>query len=172
MISETLQKILEIFHLSYIYHSGKQTVSSAQNNDQPLFMILDTELLPSTQIGSKDIMIFKNEIPSLVNIFLPKIFCAVVESTNKKAISLLNDSVTEVVTCGMSNKDTFTVSSVIDDRIVISLQRTIKNVHEKIVEPIEVPINLSSEIDQIALLSAVIALILCGVNFENQIINL
>ena len=170
-ISDTLQKILDFYGKYYIFNSGTAIHSKFQDNVEQEFLIIDTDVMPITQIGMKDIMIFKNEIPDLLNITLPKMFCAVVESTNTNAISLLNNSKIEVVTCGLSNKDTLTFSSAIEDRIVISLQRSLKNVFEKIIEPNEIPMNLPDDIDRYAILSAVVTLILSGINFENQVIK-
>ena len=170
-ISETLQKILNILGKYYIFISDKEIRSKFQENIEPEFLIIDTDVMPITQIGMKDILIFKNEMP-LLNVILPKMFCAVVESSNTNAITMLNDSKTEVVACGMSNKDTLTFSSSIEDSLVISLQRSLKNVLGNIVDPNEVPINLSTEIDHYAILSTVVTLILCGINLENQVINI
>lgn len=171
-ISVALQKILDILGKNYIFNSETKIFSKHNHSNNNMdFLIIDTDILPNTQIGLRDIFIFKSETPVLNYSALPEMFCAVVESSNINAISILNNSKTEVVACGFSNKDTLTFSSVTEDSLVVSLQRSLKNVYDITVEPNEVPINLTSEIGHYALLSAIVTLILCGISFENQVIR-
>ncbi len=80
---------------------------------------------------------------------VPEITCenivAVVNSSNSFLIKELGKIGVPVLTCGSSQKDTFTYSSFSENEIVVSLQRAIATLSGKIVEPFEIPVNHSED---------------------------
>ena len=52
-----------------------------------------------------------------------------------------------LITCGPSQKDTFTYSSCTDDNIVVSLQRSIKTLSNKSIEPFEILVKHDNQYD-------------------------
>ncbi len=75
---------------------------------------------------------------------IPDIKCkkivAVVRSEDKAVISELSKFEIPVLTCGPFQKDTFTYSSVTEEKFVVSLQRAITSLSGRVIEPFEVPI--------------------------------
>lgn len=67
----------------------------------------------------------------------------------------------QVVTCGLSPKDTFTFSSRGEDSAVVSLMRAVETT-AGIVEPMEIPISFVPGAEDYPLLSTTAALVLTG----------
>lgn len=59
----------------------------------------------------------------------------------------------QIISCGLSSADTVTFSSYTPEKAVISLQRSIKTVSGRIIEPLDIPINIASDITQFDLLA-------------------
>ncbi len=68
----------------------------------------------------------------------------------------------EVISCGLSLRDTVTFSSFTDDRCVISIQRPITRFDGKTVEPFELPLSVADGDDRYGILCANLLLILGG----------
>ncbi len=65
-----------------------------------------------------------------------------------------------LISCGLSSKDTLTLSSFTADSAVVSLQRSITSLSGAIVEPGDYPISIGATIDQFSILASVAVLIL------------
>ena len=71
---------------------------------------------------------------------IPKHGIAVVATASRKAVA---QSGLPAITCGLSAKDTITLSSSTADSLLISLQRGITSFSGAPVEPVEIPLTLS-----------------------------
>lgn len=70
-------------------------------------------------------------------------------------LSVLNNIKLNIITYGFNNKATFTVSSISEDKIIICLQRIIKNVFEEKFEPQEYTIYTEQNTDTSAVIGAI-----------------
>ncbi|MCL2633148.1 MAG: hypothetical protein FWD34_01400 [Oscillospiraceae bacterium] len=77
------------------------------------------------------------------NIPLPEKSIIVVNSENIEQLTALKtDSKKRVITCGASEKDTLSYSSLTSDSIVISLNREITAFSGRVIQPLEIPLKL------------------------------
>ena len=70
-------------------------------------------------------------------------------------LSVLNNIKLNIITYGFNNKATFTVSSIGEDKIIICLQRIIKNVFEEKFEPQEYTIYMEQSIGISAIIGTI-----------------
>ena len=71
------------------------------------------------------------------------------------------------ITCGVSPKDTITFSSKNEDEIVISLQRSIINLKDESIEPLEIPFKKDIADDDYMLMAYASILIETGIIDKN-----
>lgn len=99
-----------------------------------------------------------------------KLFCSpsvVFSSSNTDAINALKGSVSMAVSCGTSPKDTLSAASIFkDDKITVSLQRTIKTLENSIIEPQDFSVCCKNNILYSTLACSAV-LLLSGIPFEN-----
>lgn len=87
---------------------------------------------------------------------------AVVHSQDESSLRFCAQHHLRTLTCGLSSKDTLTLSSVTAESAVICLQREIGTLHGEVLEPYEIPVKLRRRIDRMELLSLAAVLLLCG----------
>lgn len=87
---------------------------------------------------------------------------AIVDSCNKEALKLASETGFPAITCGLSTRDTITLSSINEDSAVINLQREITCFDGNVTEPQEIPVSLYSPIDSFALMCVAAIFILSG----------
>lgn len=63
-------------------------------------------------------------------------------SENEEQIKALKSCQTHVITCGFGKTDTFSYSSLSDERIVVSLNREITALSGKKIQPLEIPLEI------------------------------
>lgn len=77
-------------------------------------------------------------------------------------LSMLENLKLNVITYGFNNKATFTVSSITENKIIICLQRTIKNIFGEIYEPQEYKIDTEESIDITVIIGAFCTMVIYG----------
>ncbi|MCI8501784.1 MAG: hypothetical protein HFJ85_06055 [Oscillospiraceae bacterium] len=87
---------------------------------------------------------------------------ALVHSACSEQLKLLAEKKIRTVVCGMSTKDTVTLSSFNDNRAAVSLQRTVENPDGKPVEPMEITLELGFPYDPLSVLLYTAAMMICG----------
>lgn len=109
--------------------------------------------------GDSDVSIFSASTPNCA--------CAskIVISPDAKNIST---DASEIITYGLCCKNTLTISSYIEDRMVLSLQRAVKTLTGKEVEVQDFPVIISDPDEPELVLAAVATLIACDIPI-NQI---
>ena len=85
---------------------------------------------------------------------------ALMEGSNRRAAAMLSATGNAAVCCGMSGRDTVTLSSLRDDAALVCLQRTVTTLSGGAVEPCEIPVRLSRRRHKRDILFAAAALIL------------
>lgn len=133
-----------------IIYKDKNNILSCGNGKKILLIELD-------DVSKIDInhciLIFKNKSSiDHISYIADEILC-IVNSSRLNQIKILSRLTSKVITCGFSAKDTITFSSNTLENCVISLQRSIMNINNIIVEPFEIPIEIYDEIDDYTLLA-------------------
>lgn len=85
------------------------------------------------------------------------------EDCNKKALELFYESNIPVISCGMNQKNTITLSSINSDTLLASLQRTVTDIRGNEIEPEEFKIKLKKQYLPFSVMASTAILILCGI---------
>ncbi len=128
-------RLKEYFEVLYL---RKHTLKKAGRGEKIL-------LISTGQIINTDIPVINIFAPDF-NIYSSDEICGVsiVWSQSKKQLEALAESGAEVITCGMSEKNTFTCTSIDDLRIVIAMQRTICDIYGAKHLPFETPVEIKN----------------------------
>ncbi|HEX3025647.1 MAG TPA: hypothetical protein VHR42_00230 [Clostridia bacterium] len=134
-------------------------------NRAPDFLILEFTEIPELIVGN-GLVLFEQE--SGLSLFqkqpeIPVGFTAVVDPDNADAIEMLQRNSMQTVTCGMSQKDTVTFSSLDSDRAVVSLQRELRSLSGTTIEPREFPVGFSKQPGEYQLLASAAVLLLSDI---------
>lgn len=118
---------------------------------------LQKDTLKKSGRGEKILLISTRNIIStdipVINIFAPDFnICSsskvcgvsIVWSQSKNQLQALSQSNTEVITCGMSEKNTFTCTSIEDKRVLIAMQRTVCDIYGAKHLPFETPVEIKN----------------------------
>lgn len=129
---------------------------------QARFLLYETSRLDAVQ-AEQAILIFKTRQAAHAHpLALSKGIVSILESENEAAArSLLNSGAT-ALTCGLTARDTLTLSSFSDTSPVVSIQRSITAFDGHTLEPCEQPIALHAPLSGYALLSVCAVLLLTG----------
>lgn len=141
-------------------HISEDTVSLIpEKAKNPDFLIIDNPNLMNVHIPG-GIVLFREHTSPRQHIDFPSAYFAVVGSDNREAAKMLRSDRIQTITCGLSQKDTVTFSSLDNDRAVISLQRGLKALDGTEIEPIEVPITFKPSHSEYSLLASIAVLLL------------
>lgn len=157
----TLFSAIRFIHSSAV-HIGEETFSiippKAKNSD---FVVIDNKKIMN--IHSKSgIALFRKEIEPKNEIEIPPSFFAIIDSDNTKAADMLRAQGTQTVTCGLSQKDTITFSSLENDRAVVSLQRGLVALDGSELLPVEIPVTFNDSHSEYPILASTAVLLLSG----------
>lgn len=108
------------------------------------------------------LFIFKKNAVSFGGIKLPASYFPILESDNAGAAGMLAHTGVTAVTCGMSPRDTLSLSSNDFPVSLVSIQRDLLTPDDRIIEPADIPVSLSAPAPEHPLLAACAALLLCG----------
>lgn len=87
----------------------------------------------------------------------------VCEDTNKNALENFKKSNNAVITCGINNKNTLTISSFNKNYVLVSLQRSVIDINGNHIEPCEFKIKISKAYNPYPILAVTAVLILYGI---------
>jgi len=168
--TETVNMLFSAIRSSHCsaFHICEEAVSIIPPKAKtPDFIVIDNQNIKNvhTQGG---IALFKKHVPQRQHIEIPPAFFAVVNSDNSEAADMLRGDGVQTVTCGLSQKDTVTFSSLENDRAVVSLQRGLKSLDGSDIEPVEVPVSFSPAHGEYPILAAVAVLLLSGVSIPEH----
>ena len=116
------------------------------------------------------IVIFKSKQSGNSAIKLSDTTIVIIESTNCSAISAINGNNNPCISCGMSNNDSVTLSSISDNSATISIQRSITDIKGNVIEPCDITVRLKQFCDGFTLLSIFCLLVISGEINEHKII--
>ncbi len=86
----------------------------------------------------------------------------ILNSDLKENLNLLENLDLKIITYGYNQKATITASSIEEGKMMVCLQRGIKNVCQETVEPQEIKIELTKKADDIAIMELASLLFLCA----------
>lgn len=123
------------------------------------FLIMETASL--AQITSEQGVLIFTDTAALPSLSLAGNIVAILNSADKSGLQATADNKIKAITCGLSSKDTLTVSSISDSDAVVSLQRNITSFAGAVIEPAEFPIALREgySVGDMLMLTALIFLI-------------
>jgi hypothetical protein len=93
---------------------------------------------------------------------------AIVDSSKEELLTYVATTGLPAITCGLSAKDTVTLSSIRTDSAVINLQRAVTCFDGTLAEPQEIPISRREDANSFALMAASAICLLAGKYPENN----
>lgn len=93
----------------------------------------------------------------------PENIIGICEDTNTAALQLFKINRIPVISCGMNSKNTITLSSIIDNELLASLQRSIYDINGKKLEPAEFKIKLNKNYSPFSVMASLAVLLLKGI---------
>ncbi len=142
-ISDILLKTLAKYGGVQFFSSSKLVCIA--KNCKPKFLIYDTNKLPLTT-NINGIFLFKNSFKHIDASKISENFFHIIDSQNTRAIKCFKKTDQVVLTCGLDAKSTLTFSSFTATDAMINLQRYVKT-KNKILEPHEFPVKLSTQLE-------------------------
>lgn len=85
------------------------------------------------------------------------------EDCNKKALSVFSKSPIAVISCGMSPKNTITLSSRSENTLLLSLQRTITDIFGNTIEPAEFLIRIKNNYSEFPIMASIAVMLIYGI---------
>lgn len=92
----------------------------------------------------------------------------IINSANHQQLEFISKFKVNVVTCGLSTKDTITFSSRDENSAVVSLQRSIRAIDGTIIEPMDIPCKITKKYSDYFVLGYVAILLLLNLVSQNQ----
>lgn len=127
-------------------------------NGQPELIIVKSNTLK--EINSPGIIVFQSDLVITEDLKIDGDAVCVINSSNKNNKEYICSNSLPTVTCGLSEKDTFTISGISEDQVAVSLQRTIKTLSGKMIEPCEFVINLANPVPRYDIMELTAILVL------------
>ena len=111
----------------------------------------------------KGIAIIIDESDRFSDLNLGNGIIGICESTNKSALCVFEKNKIPIISCGNNPKNTITFSSLNDDNILLSLQRTVRGINSAKTEPCELNIKLSKKYQPFSVMASATVLLLFGI---------
>lgn len=155
--SKTEKEIIEILTNSgATYISDKAVVSGEKA------ITIISEYKKSDIRLKKGIAILLDSSNRFVEQKFTKEIIGICEDTNETALSIFSKNPVAVISCGMSNKNTVTISSKTGNSVLITLQRAINSIYGETIEPAEYKIKLRKKYNEFSVMASVTVLLLYG----------
>lgn len=129
--------------------------------EPPRFLIWDVKY-PYQMEGSPILLVIKESFQDFTGLPLPRCRAVVVGSDNAPALDFLAGSGLQAITCGLSSRDTFTLTSMSVTGAVVALQRNLTAWDGTSMEPAEFPVHLPAPTDSHSLLCCAATLAFAG----------
>ncbi len=156
--SRTEKEIIEIL----TKHGATYISDKFVAENQGLFTIIST--YKKTDISlNKGIAVFIDDTDRFNQQTFPIGIIGICEDSNIKALELFKKSHNAVISCGINSKNTVTLSSINDDGLLASLQRTVTDNCGNQIYPSEFKIKLTKEFSPFAVMASVAVLLLNGI---------
>lgn len=130
-------------------------------------VVLDTVSVDALALEECIIVMKADGVPPTIP--LPQKSIIIANSGNKLQLEVLKTDTRNVITCGNGKRDTITYSSYTNDGIMVSLGRKITAFSGREIEPLEFPVNVTTEQDCVYPLLAFTALRLLLDDYSSEI---
>jgi len=137
--------------------------------DKPPRLLMELEQ-PENLTLDRAVLIFDSGVPA-GDLALKGRFVAVTASDNHDAIKLLKKKKIPTLICGMSSKDTVSLSSRGEGSACVCLQRGIESLSGEAFEPGEIAVKYKGELSEYAIMAAAVTLVLCGALPEGEVVE-
>jgi len=127
----------------------------------PELIVCDAAAFESVA-AENTIILFRNTVKIPAKILSSTGCVAVVDSQDDALMQFVSGTRLPAITCGLSPRDTITLSSIDTDSAVINLQRSVTCFDGSAPEPQEFPVRLNTPIDNFSLMAVACVFILCG----------
>ena len=125
----------------------------------PEYLIAEYDTPPRLRV-ERGLFVFKHKVSCTAPVELPAGFTAVAHSGSPSSLALLKHAACPAVVCGMSSRDTVTLSGLQEPSAAVSVQRQIVDCMGGVIEAQEIPVSLSSPLEGYPLLAACAVLLL------------
>lgn len=126
------------------------------------YLVVENNALSDYRLPSGILVFRPNMTGTAADFRFPPHFVAVVEPRNTAATEMLKAQNIRTITCGLSQKDTVTFSSLTENSAVISLQREIESTGGEEILPKEIPVTFACPKPEYAILASAAVLLLSG----------
>ena len=136
------------------------------NISAPRFLIIECSRAEKINL-SHGIIVFIGKAEKNNKLHIKGNLRGIVFSTDMDALRIFKNTDVPVITCGMAEEDTLSLSSIQNASANICINRKIKSLKGNIIEPQEQKINIETPITDYSLLAAS-AILFCSGEFEMQ----
>jgi hypothetical protein len=156
--SKCEREIIEILKNYGANHISDKFITENENTFTVISIYKKTDI-----ILNRGIAVFTEKSIRLKHQSLPIGVIGICEDNNEIALETYKQNHNAVITCGTGNKNTITISSISNNTIFLTIQRTIINQNGKKYEPCEIKIELSKSYTPFSVMAAATILILYGI---------
>ena len=111
----------------------------------------------------KGIVVFLDNTNRFNKQILPYDMIGICEESNKFALNIFNKNNIRVISCGFGYKNTITLSSIGDEKLLITLQRIINDLNGNEIEPSEFKIKLKKQYLPFSIMASVAIMLINGI---------
>ena len=154
-LEKEIVKILKKYGTNYI---SDKVLTENDGNFTIATIYKKTEILLN-----KGIVVFTEKSHHFKEQKLPIGIIGVCEENDRSAFEILKNNRNAVITCGINNKNTITLSSIGENTLLATLQRSIYDIGGNFLEPCEFKITLSENYSPFSVMSATVILLYHGI---------
>lgn len=153
-----LRNLSKFFHVC-LYHSPDSILEFGEGEE---LLVIETGSVHRAFSNNTIILLLPGAHPETLEAITGSVFFVVRSSMHAQLRRLAKKGI-PAVTCGLSGKDTVTVSSYLENNITVALQRELQTVKGELIEPMELLFQTQGETDQHDVLVLASLLLLTGV---------
>lgn len=151
-------EIIEILSKYGAQHISDKFIGS----DSGKFAILSL-YKKSTVNLSKGIAVFLDNGHRFINQEIPVGIIGICEEKNKTALEIFKKNTIAVISCGLSSKNSITLSSMGNEQLFACLQRSVQNCNGEIIDPCELKIKLTKNYEPFSVMASTAILLLTNI---------
>lgn len=152
-----LRNLSKFFHVCF-YHNSDSLVEFGEGEE---LLVIKTDSVYRAFSKDTIILLLPSAHPEMLETITGSVFFVVRSSMHAQLRKLAQKGIS-AVTCGLSGKDTVTVSSYFENNITIALQRELRTVNGELIEPMEFLFQTQGKTDQNDVMMLASLLLLTG----------
>lgn len=143
-------------------HGGSYISDKFVSENQGVFTFLSVYKKSEIKL-KKGVAVFIDNTDRFENQVLPIGIIGICEDTNQKALKIFKENNIAVISCGINNKNTITLSSYNSKNLLATLQRTLTDSLGNEIDPSEYKISLTKEYQPFSIMASIAILLLSGI---------